>query len=90
MKNLIRKIVTFCLLFMSVSMIQSFCSEAADKIDTKANVTFTLFHNVDSNPVKDVEYSIYRVGDLTDSGIVEFSNDLKKYNLKLDTSIVQH
>lgn len=86
MKNLIRKIVTFCLLFMSVSMMQSFCSEAADKIDTKANVTFTLFHNVDSKHVKDVEYSIYRVGNLTESGKVEFSKEFQKYGLKLNMS----
>ena len=86
MKHFITKIAAFCLLFMSLYMMLPICSEAADKINTKANVTFTLFHKVDNKAVKDVEYSIYRVGDLSESGKVEFSKDFKKYSLKLNMS----
>lgn len=86
MKNFITKIAAFCLLFMSLYMMLPICSEAADKINTKANVTFTLFHKVDDQAVEDVEYSIYRVGDLTESGKAEFSKDYKEYGLKLNMS----
>lgn len=86
MKTFITRICTFCLLFMSLYMMLPMHLEAADKINLKENVTFTLFHEEDGNGIADVEYAIYRVGTMTEDGKAEFSAEFKKYGLKLNMS----
>lgn len=86
MKNIIIKVAAFCLLFVSLYMMFPISSEAADIIDLNKNVTFTLFHEVNGKNVEGVEFSIYRVGDITAEGKAALIKPFSEYGLKLDVS----
>ena len=86
MKNIIIKVAAFCLLFVSLYMMFPISSEATDIIDLNKNVTFTLFHEVNGKSVEGVEFSIYRVGDITAEGKAALIKPFWEYGLKLDVS----
>lgn len=84
MKTFIARICIFCLLFLSLYMMLPMQSKAADKIDLEENVSVTIFHEIDGKGIADVEFSIYRVGNISKNGKSGFSANIKKYGLELD------
>lgn len=83
-KKFILKICTFCLLLLALCVTMPIHSDAAGRISLNKEVTFTLFHEVEGTAVSDVEYSIYKVGNITASGKVSLSDRFSAYGLSLD------
>lgn len=76
------RIFAFCLGFVVLFAI------VPQKVQAQEPMAITINHEVDGEGIKDVSFSLYRVADISEDGIMHLAGAFSEYQIELDRKSV--